>query len=202
MRADAARRRDALISAARSVFAERGHTAPLDAIAEEAGVGIATLYRNFPTREDLAYAVAMATLEDMSTAADRALAKAAHDPAAAVRDFVDAAVEFRIGAIMPAVVNESFQELPDAVLQKRAGTKDTVTRLIRTAQQAGVMRADVEPLEFILGIALLTRPQVRVVEEMTAQMVSKLVDIFLDGLRCGATATSAASSATSGRDGR
>ena len=57
LRADARRNRDALLAAARSVFASDGLEAPLDAIAKEAGVGRATLYRRFPTRDALIAAI-------------------------------------------------------------------------------------------------------------------------------------------------
>jgi AcrR family transcriptional regulator len=57
LRADARRNRDAILLAAREVFEAEGVLAPLDAIALRAGVGNATLYRNFPTREDLLAAV-------------------------------------------------------------------------------------------------------------------------------------------------
>lgn len=57
LRADARRNRDALLAAARSVFASEGLEAPLDAIAKEAGVGRATLYRRFPTRDALIGAI-------------------------------------------------------------------------------------------------------------------------------------------------
>jgi AcrR family transcriptional regulator len=57
LRADAKRNRDAILSAARETFDEQGVFAPLDAIASRAGVGNATLYRNFPTRDDLVLAV-------------------------------------------------------------------------------------------------------------------------------------------------
>nr|WP_202926968.1 TetR/AcrR family transcriptional regulator [Gordonia desulfuricans] len=46
-----------MLAAARIVFAERGYAAPLSAVAKEAGVGQAVLYRHFPTKLDLAYAV-------------------------------------------------------------------------------------------------------------------------------------------------
>ncbi|MDX5311121.1 MAG: TetR/AcrR family transcriptional regulator, partial [Rhodococcus sp. (in: high G+C Gram-positive bacteria)] len=116
MRADAARRREALILAARDVLAERGHDAPLDAIAERAGVGIATLYRNFPTRDDLAHAVARRTLIEAGAAADRALAAMASDPERAWTEFVDTAVRLRLGALIPALIVESYRELPGDVL--------------------------------------------------------------------------------------
>ncbi|MFJ3384809.1 MULTISPECIES: TetR/AcrR family transcriptional regulator [unclassified Curtobacterium] len=57
MRADARRNRDAIVAAARQVFEREGIFASLDGIATAAGVGNATLYRNFPTRDDLLAAV-------------------------------------------------------------------------------------------------------------------------------------------------
>ncbi|MBO0680185.1 TetR/AcrR family transcriptional regulator [Mycolicibacterium sp. S2-37] len=57
MRADAQRNREAILRAARATFADEGILAPLDGIATAAGLGNATLYRNFPTREDLVAAV-------------------------------------------------------------------------------------------------------------------------------------------------
>lgn len=62
LRADAQRNRDAILAAAREVFDEAGVLASLDAIAARAGVGNATLYRNFPTRDDLLAAVMEASV--------------------------------------------------------------------------------------------------------------------------------------------
>src|SRR2546423_3402717 len=57
MRADARRNHDKLVAAARAVFTEDGTSAPLEDVAERAGVGIGTLYRHFPTRQALLEAV-------------------------------------------------------------------------------------------------------------------------------------------------
>src|SRR3546814_20950840 len=57
LRADAARNREAIVEAARAVFADQGLDAPLDEIAKRAATGNATLYRRFPTRADLVAAV-------------------------------------------------------------------------------------------------------------------------------------------------
>jgi AcrR family transcriptional regulator len=65
MRKDAARRRDALREAAAAEFAERGLDVPLDAIADRAGVGRATLYRNFADRNELVLAVFAGHVEDL-----------------------------------------------------------------------------------------------------------------------------------------
>ena len=69
-RADARRNFDALLTAAREAFAEQGTGASLEEIARRAGVGIGTLYRNFPTRQDLFEAVYFGEVEELCAAAD------------------------------------------------------------------------------------------------------------------------------------
>jgi AcrR family transcriptional regulator len=71
-RADARRNFDALLAAARDAFAEHGSDASLEDIARRAGVGIATLYRNFPTRQDLFEAVYLGEVEQLRQAAREA----------------------------------------------------------------------------------------------------------------------------------
>ncbi|GAA1894325.1 TetR/AcrR family transcriptional regulator [Lapillicoccus jejuensis] len=74
-RSDAARNFDALLEAARAAFAESGSAAPLEEVAKRAGVGIGTLYRNFPTRDDLIEAVYVGEVQAMVAAARDALAE-------------------------------------------------------------------------------------------------------------------------------
>ena len=76
LRKDAADRRAALLDAARAVFAEEGIDAPLDRIAERAGVGRATLYRNFPGRTEIALAV---LLDDVAELGEQFSAPTAPD---------------------------------------------------------------------------------------------------------------------------
>src|ERR1700722_7847716 len=74
LRADAARNRDAIVAVAREVFAEQGLSAPLEEIAAQAGVGIGTLYRRFPTRRDLVGAALDGKAAQYAQAAEQALA--------------------------------------------------------------------------------------------------------------------------------
>src|SRR6218665_3904601 len=74
-RADSLRNRDLLLSAAKTAFAETSADAPLEDIARRAGVGIGTLYRNFPTREALVAAVYARELEQLAASADTLLAQ-------------------------------------------------------------------------------------------------------------------------------
>jgi AcrR family transcriptional regulator len=71
-RADARRNFDALLEAARDVFAEQGTSGSLEEVARRAGVGIGTLYRNFPTRQDLFHAVYVEEIDQLCRAADAA----------------------------------------------------------------------------------------------------------------------------------
>ena len=68
-RADARRNFDALLAAAREAFNRDGIAVPLEDIARQAGVGIGTLYRNFPTRSDLVEAVYVSEIEELLQAA-------------------------------------------------------------------------------------------------------------------------------------
>jgi AcrR family transcriptional regulator len=90
VRADARRNREALLAAARAVFTERGVDAPLDEVARRAGIGNATMYRHFPTRQDLIVAV---YADEVTTLCERVPALlAAHEPVEALfawlREFV------------------------------------------------------------------------------------------------------------------
>jgi AcrR family transcriptional regulator len=69
-RSDAARNFDALLVAARTVFAEHGSQASLEEIARSAGVGIGTLYRNFPSRQHLLSAVYLGEVAQLCSVAD------------------------------------------------------------------------------------------------------------------------------------
>jgi AcrR family transcriptional regulator len=74
MRADAQRNRDRIVEVAREVFREQGYDASLDLVAKRAGVGAGTLYRHFPTRENLIDAIMQSWVDRVEEAAAKALA--------------------------------------------------------------------------------------------------------------------------------
>lgn len=92
LRADARRNRDAVVAAARAAFAAGGDSVPLEGIARDAGVGIGTLYRHFPTREVLVEAVYAAELDEVTGSAPELLAQLAPD--AALRAWMDRYAQF------------------------------------------------------------------------------------------------------------
>jgi AcrR family transcriptional regulator len=86
LRADAARNRELIIAAAAAVFAERGLDAATAAIAHHAGVGEATLFRRFPTKDDLIDAIIETRMEEVAALADAAAKYP--DPGAALERFM------------------------------------------------------------------------------------------------------------------
>src|SRR5256885_2422559 len=72
-RADAQRNHDAVLAAAKAVFAQAGTDAPMEDVARAAGVGKGTLYRRFPTREHLFAAILQDPVDELDASAQRAL---------------------------------------------------------------------------------------------------------------------------------
>src|SRR5271169_4287958 len=91
LRADAQRNLERILEAARAVFAEDGLEASVADVAERAGVGTATIFRRFPTKDEL---VAAILEEELTAIVGRArLASESDDPGAAIEEFMASAVE-------------------------------------------------------------------------------------------------------------
>jgi AcrR family transcriptional regulator len=180
-RVDAARNREALIDAARAVFSAEALSADvsLEAIARAAGVGIGTLYRNFPAREDLVAAVYSAELGALLATVDELLAAAPADRA--LRTFAERYARFvatkrgmaetvRVGAIRGAAESAHTRERMNAAVQRflDAGTADGSLR-------AGVQADDVTAA--LVGVLLSTR------DAVDAAQAGRLLDLVVDGLR-------------------
>jgi AcrR family transcriptional regulator len=145
MRADARRNRERVLEAARSCFAEQGVDAQMDHVASQAGVGVGTIYRHFPTKDALMAALAEDYFEGEAALAERALE--ADDPWEAFCGFL------RNGADLLAAnrgLSQFIADRPEIMLaaaleaDARRGFFTTVEALIRRAQQAGALRPDFE----------------------------------------------------------
>lgn len=140
LRADAARNRAAIVAAAREVFAEQGLEAPLEEIALRAGVGIATLYRRFPAREQL---VAAALLDKVTEYADAAAAaRAAADPWAGFVAYVQRICELQAGDRGLSDLLSMALAADEHIEQLRATANAQVAELVERAKSAGKLRAD------------------------------------------------------------
>jgi len=140
LRADAERNRAALVAAAQRVFAEYGLEAPLEEIAQRAGVGIATLYRRFPARDQL---IAAALIDKVTQYADAA-AEAARDsdPWAGFVRYVQRICELQAGDRGLSDLLSMTLAADERIEQLRAAANAQVVRLIERAKDAGRLRAD------------------------------------------------------------
>jgi AcrR family transcriptional regulator len=182
MRADARRNREAILVAAASAFAAGGATAPLEDIARQAGVGIGTLYRHFPTREDLVFAVYRREVDRLCAAVPELLAT--RDPATATREwmiqFVDYAATKR-GLI--TLLRSMMDDDRDLLAQPKASLRAAAGELLAAAAEAGVIRADTDPDDLTRALGGIC---------MTGEgpdwkdKAIRLVDLVYDGLRYGA----------------
>ncbi len=150
LRADARRNRDAVLAAARFVFAEDGVDAPLDAIAQRAGVGRATIYRRFATREALIRAVFDSTIDALQEIVDEA------DPDRAFVEALVAATEM-LGAdrgFVDAVGRRPDLEQIAEHVENRF--LDVVAEPLRAAQRAGIIRPDLEARDTLVLLDMLS----------------------------------------------
>jgi AcrR family transcriptional regulator len=140
LRADAARNRDAIVAVARDVFAEQGLEAPLEVIAARAGVGIATLYRRFPTREKLVAAALVDKVAEYVDAARQALA--VPDPWAGFAGCVERICELQAGDRGLSDLLSMTLSADEQVEQFRRTANDLLITVIDRAKAQGTLRED------------------------------------------------------------
>ena len=179
LRADARRNREKLVAVARAAFAAADDTVALEAVAREAGVGIGTLYRHFPTREALVEAVYAAELDDVATSAPALLAE--FPPEAALRAWMD-----RYAAFV-AAKRGMIDTLRAGVASGRIATPSTreritaaIATILTAGARAGSLRTDVEPDDvtaMLLGVFLSTAAS------NTPEATGRLLDLIVDALR-------------------
>ena len=177
-RSDARRNREKLIVVARRAFATAGGTVALEAIAREAGVGIGTLYRHFPTREALVESVYAAELDDVTAGAPALLAE--FPPDVALRAWMDRYAAFA----------EAKRGMGDAlragVASGRIATPETRRRLaaavgsiLERGAAAGTLRNDVDAEDVVLmllGVFLAAADQ-------DGERIGRLLDLVADAVR-------------------
>jgi AcrR family transcriptional regulator len=175
-RADALRNYEKLVASAREAFTEADRSASLEDIARRAGVGIGTLYRNFPTRADLVEAVYVDEVEVLSRSAGEF---ADLEPWEALTSWLQRFVGYV--ATKQALSDELFA-IAERDAEVFAGCRATLQAaggpLLRRAQEAGVVRPDVtidEVVRMVGGIA-------KIPAEDPAD-VQRLLAVALDGLR-------------------
>jgi len=176
-RADARRNRARLLEAAEQAFAAGGTEASLEQVARRAGVGIGTLYRHFPTRDDLVEALVREGMEHLVGEAADLLD--ADGPGDALRgwlaDLVRHGARYRGLAASLAAARHGEGRLADACHRQEAA----LTALVDRARRAGDLRADVtveDVLDLVSGL-------IWAAEQRADVDVERLVDLLLAGLQ-------------------
>jgi AcrR family transcriptional regulator len=178
-RADAQRNRERILVVAKQEFTRSGASASLEDIARKAAVGPGTLYRHFPTREELLVAVYRSEMEKLA-AAQRDLADRL-SPLDALRAwlllFVDA-VETK--EVIAPVLNTLVGDPKKVFEASYAQIHEAIRALVRRAIKSGEVRRDLDPIDLLralVGVAnVATSPDWR-------QSARRLVDILIAGAR-------------------
>jgi AcrR family transcriptional regulator len=175
-RADARRNYEKLIAAAREEFAAEGTGATLEDVARRAGVGIGTLYRHFPTRQDLLEAVYFDEVQAICDSAEKYLGE---PPLEALTGWLHEFVGF--AATKRVLAEELFAYVDrDSPVFSSCGTAiyGAGEDLLKRAQEAGAVRADVDisdVTKMVSGIAAIRTAD--------AEQIDRILGLALDGLR-------------------
>lgn len=177
LRADATRNRDAILAAAKEIFAERGIEASLEEIAARARVGIATLYRRFPSRQHLVAAALVEKVAKYAEAAEAALA--IPDPWAGFCSYVRTICELQAGDRGLADLLSMTLPADEHVEELRRTAHDHVATLIERAQAAGKLRDDFVN-EDLLILLIANAALVHVTRAEAPAASQRLVALALD----------------------
>jgi AcrR family transcriptional regulator len=180
LRADAARNRDAIVAVARDMFAEQGLEAPLEAIAARAGVGIATLYRRFPTREKLVAAALMEKVAEYAEAARQALAVT--DPWQGFAGFVERICELQAADRGLSDLLSMTLSADEQVEQLRSTANDLLITVIERAKAEGALREDFVGEDLVL-LLIATAAVMHVTRQDAPDAWRRFVAVALDGFR-------------------
>jgi AcrR family transcriptional regulator len=175
-RADARRNYEKVLTAAREAFAEGGESTALEEIARRAGVGIGTLYRHFPNRQALLEALYVNEVEEVCRSAAEL---DGGDPWEAFSAWVERVMGYL--ATKQALAGEllNFLDRDAALFQVcRTSLYDAGGPLLARAQEAGVIRADVEFPEVMQMLMGITK-----IPASDPSQVERIFRIALDGLR-------------------
>jgi AcrR family transcriptional regulator len=180
LRADAQRNLVRVLDAAREVFAEQGIDAPVTEIADRAGVGVGTIFRRFPTKDDLLVAVVEQRTAQLIDAADVALES--DDPGGALRRFMETAAAMQIS-------DKCWCDASSTDLFGREGIRDLVDVLVgkmgevlTRAQTAGHVRADLRALDIPVLLLAVAKSGL-MLEDAAPGAWKRYLALVLDGIR-------------------
>jgi AcrR family transcriptional regulator len=178
LRADAARNRAALLAAAEAEFAEHGPDASVADIARRAGIGKGTVFRHFPTKEDLLAAVVLDRVITLTALAQELSGRS--DAGAALEEFLIQAAgkqqQLDLSFLRGATA------LNDRLTETRLSLFEAITNLVTRAQSAGAIRDDITGTDVIL---MMCAPAyvTTYVPSPAPDLWRRYLGLILDGLR-------------------
>lgn len=174
-----------VLQAAREVFAELGYSAPMSAVAERAGVGVASIYRRYPSKDSLVRDLRLLALQQVT---DLAVEAAEAEPGAAVRTFLESHILRVTGPLVSAygrdaglgpevdAASDRLHVALDALVARDAGT--------------GATPADYSAADLMVGLTHL-RTALPAGRERRVEIHLRQLDVYLAGLRASAADPSA-----------
>jgi AcrR family transcriptional regulator len=182
LRADARRNRERVLVAARKLFAQLGKDAQMEDIARAAKVGVGTVYRHFPTKDDLVEALADERFHRLEEKARQCLE--VDDPWQGFSEFMSFSAQVQAA---DRALSEVMAERPEMMrgVAAESGLWEPMSALVTRAQDEGAMRRDVVAEDvptLICGIGRATQPA----GVPSAINWERLLAIMLDGLRAPA----------------
>jgi AcrR family transcriptional regulator len=181
LRADARSNRDQILAAAQIIFREHGIDVPMKTIADQAGVGVGTLYRRFPDRAALISAAAQAYLSglaDLAATAEQEEASAWQTLCRILRE----CAELRLGAMASALEPGLHGDIRNdtTLTGPRGRIADRIMALTEQAKADGDLRPDVtaNDVASLMTLQIYTLP-----DQSYAESIQRIMTIALDGLR-------------------
>jgi AcrR family transcriptional regulator len=182
LRRDAAANRDRVLAAAAAAIRREGTGVPIATIAADAGVGVGTLYRRYPSREALLAALTLRSFRLVLDAAQSA-ADCTDSGIDALRGFIEQTIEHGPELVLP--MHGGPVPLDEDTVSLRSEVHATIEKVLRRGRQDGTIRTDVTPFDIIVFGALLAQPLPRVPDWRSA--ARRQAKIYFDGLGRKAT---------------
>lgn len=183
MRADAAANRQSILDAGWRLFSERGEDASMRAVAAEAGVGIGTLFRHFETRDELLAGVLNEVLDRIGALLDEAVEMWDSGPAEAWVEFVRSLAELEVGALAYEIGPYVFRT---GIMRKQETQRflaaERLRLIIRHANEAGLVRDDIDEYHLFAGVAAMSRPLPSHIRGLLPDMQEWMVGVFVRGV--------------------
>jgi AcrR family transcriptional regulator len=181
LRRDAAANRDRVLAAAAAAVRREGAGVPLATIAADAGLGVGTLYRRYPSREALLAALTLRSFRLVLDAAQNA-ANSTGTGIDALRGFIDQTIEHGPELVLP--MHGGPVPLDEDTVALRSEVHDTLEKVLRRGRRDGSIRAGVTAFDIIVFGALLAQPLPHVPDWRSA--ARRQARIYFDGLAMGA----------------